>query len=163
MTSFYGPHNPITGRTVLYWVIAFFVIIFAANGVFVYFALSSWPGLSTDNAYEKGLRYNATLAEGAAQQKLGWRSSVVAPKGQKLEVRFSGSDGNPLPGLEVTAAMVRPSHEGYDVSVKLRSVEPGLYVAPVTLGLKGHWMVEVNATNEAGDRYKMIHEIDIAP
>ncbi|MBT3306984.1 MAG: nitrogen fixation protein FixH, partial [Alphaproteobacteria bacterium] len=51
----------ITGRMVLIWLLAFFGTIFAVNAVLVFFALSSWPGLTTDKAYEEGIAYNRTL------------------------------------------------------------------------------------------------------
>lgn len=163
MASFYGPDNPVTGKSVLSWVIAFFVVIFAANAAFVYFALSSWPGLSTENAYELGLRHNNTLAAGETQRKLGWRSGVALVKGNQIQVRFSDRSRAPLAGLKVSVTMIRPSHEGHDVAVDLTEVAPGLYTAPVNLALKGHWMVEVRASDQADNRYKLIHEIDIAP
>ena len=41
----------ITGRMVLVGLLTFFGVVFAVNGVFVYFALDSWPGLTTEAAY----------------------------------------------------------------------------------------------------------------
>ena len=47
--------RPLTGKTVLIGFLAFFGLIFAVNGAFVYFALDSWPGLRYDSAAEAGL------------------------------------------------------------------------------------------------------------
>ena len=67
--------RPWTGRTVLTALLITFGIVFAVNGVFVYFAVSTWPGLSQSDAYEKGLRYNevirAALAQPEAQRRYG--------------------------------------------------------------------------------------------
>ena len=57
----------ITGWTVFYGMVAFFGVIIAVNLTFVYFALDSWPGLTTQHAYEEGIAYNKTLEQAAAQ------------------------------------------------------------------------------------------------
>ena len=57
----------ITGRMVLVGLLTLFGVVFAVNGVFVYFALDSWPGLATEAAYEQGLAHDQSLAEAAAR------------------------------------------------------------------------------------------------
>jgi len=39
--------RPITGRMVLFGLVAFFGVVFAVNGTLIYFAIDSWSGLST--------------------------------------------------------------------------------------------------------------------
>ncbi|MHA1599926.1 MAG: FixH family protein, partial [Alphaproteobacteria bacterium] len=45
----------LTGRHVLIMVLAFFGLVIAANVIFVVLAWQSWSGLSTDDAYRRGL------------------------------------------------------------------------------------------------------------
>ena len=92
----------ITGWTVFYGMVAFFGVIIAVNLTFVYFALDSWPGLTTQHAYEEGIAYNKTLEQAAAQNEMGWTSRVALgapmPKGGRvLGVIMQGPDG-PLTG-----------------------------------------------------------------
>ncbi len=39
--------RPITGRAVLFGLLAFFGVVFAVNGALIFFALDSWSGLTT--------------------------------------------------------------------------------------------------------------------
>ena len=57
--------NEIRGRHVLIGFIVFFGLIFLVNGVFLYYALTTFGGGETSNPYRKGLHYNETLAEAA--------------------------------------------------------------------------------------------------
>ena len=58
----------ITGRQVLFGILGFFGVVFAANGAFIFFALDSFTGLATDSPYQRGIEYNQTLAAAAEQR-----------------------------------------------------------------------------------------------
>ncbi|MEZ5776152.1 MAG: FixH family protein [Hyphomicrobiaceae bacterium] len=68
----------LTGRHVLMMLIAFFGVIFAVNGVFLYAAISTFDGTDTSSAYQKGIDYNTTIAESEEQARRGWKG-VVSP------------------------------------------------------------------------------------
>lgn len=155
--AFFNEENPVTGRTVLWWMFSFFGVIFIANFFFIYFALTSWTGLSTENAYEKGVRYNQTLARGQAQKNLGWQSSVVFDGQGPLKVTLVDKRGKALTGLSVHALLIRPVIEGSDQKIKLREVASGLYQAPVRFTHKGRWQVEVIVE----DRYRLRHDLEV--
>ena len=53
----------------------------AVNGVFTYFALESFGGLETEQAYLKGLDYNRTLEAAAAQRERGWQVELEQEPG----------------------------------------------------------------------------------
>ena len=57
-------------RWIPWAIVACFAVVFAVNGGFVYFALSSWPGLTVDHAYSDGLAYNTVIDEAAKEAKL---------------------------------------------------------------------------------------------
>lgn len=52
-----------TGRIVLWALLAFFGVLASVNAFFVYTAVTTNTGVVTENAYEKGLRYNEILKE----------------------------------------------------------------------------------------------------
>ncbi|MBT5940675.1 MAG: FixH family protein [Rhodospirillaceae bacterium] len=155
--AFYNDKNPVTGRSVLWWVISFFMVIFIANFFFIYFALTTWTGLSTENAYEKGVRYNETLDQGAQQKKLGWQSRVVLTKTGQLRISMLDRAGQPLTGLAVKANLIRPVIEGSDQQITLRETTPGIYQAAVRLSHLGRWRVEV----VIGEQYRLRHDIEL--
>ena len=74
-----GP-RPVTGYTVLAWMVGFFAVIFAANGVFIYLAAGSFPGLEVSSAYKAGQEYNGEIAAAAAQSARGWNVSASAQR-----------------------------------------------------------------------------------
>jgi len=56
--------------------LAGFLVVIVANATMAGFAFSSWTGIATEDAYRKGLAYNATLhaaraGRGAATQRAG--------------------------------------------------------------------------------------------
>ena len=65
------------GRHVLMALIAFFGIMLIANGIFVYFAVATFSGGDTSNAYRKGLNYNETLAAAERQAARGWQTQLA--------------------------------------------------------------------------------------
>ena len=87
----------ITGRSVLFGMLAFFGVVFAVNGALIYFAVESWSGLSTERPFEAGRDHDRTLAQAEVQAALGWRSAVVLAPGtagnRAVEVTLTGRDG----------------------------------------------------------------------
>ncbi|GEM_PF-1478884 len=51
------------GRIVFWALIAFFAVVASVDAFFVYKALSTNTGVVSENAYERGLRYNDIINE----------------------------------------------------------------------------------------------------
>lgn len=119
-----------------------FAVVFAANAIMVTFAMSSWTGLDTRDAYRKGLAYNSTLAAERRQAALGWRGAAVWRDG-RLTVNMTDGHGEPLTAATIRADFIRPTVEGHDVSIDLREIGGGRYAAAVALPLDGLWDVRV--------------------
>lgn len=159
--------RPITGRKVLIGFLAFFGVIFAVNGVFVYFALDSWPGLRFEKSYERGLNYNRVLSEAETQAALEWSSRVSAfPNGSGgylLSVRLSGTNGEAVVAQSVEIQLSRPTHDRNDATLELKRAVTGAYEAAHRFPSPGRWHAEVRAAGSDGETYKMIHDIIIEP
>ncbi len=156
----------ITGRMVLLGLFTFFGVVFAVNGALVYFAMDSWPGLSTENAYEQGRDYNQTLADEAAQSSLGWTSDITLSKnmdGHVMRVVFTDANGTPLDGLQVRATFSRPVGAENIVNITLPETAIGEYSSPVTLPLAGRWHAFVEAGTGETVRYHMRYEVTVTP
>jgi nitrogen fixation protein FixH len=133
----------------LYWLVGGFAIVLAVNGLFVYLALASWNGLVTDNAYERGLAYNRTLAQVRAEAARGWRIEIDYAEGMAA-VRVRDAEGRALNGLDVEVRFVRPTHEGYDSTIALAGRGEGRYAAAAPLPLPGQWDMLVVARDREG-------------
>lgn len=151
--------KPITGRTVLYGMLAFFGVIIAVNAAFVYFALSTWPGLSTNQAYEDGLAYNKTLADAERQRGLGWRTRLDLNIDGQLSARFFDKSGAMIGGLSPTVRLLRPTHEGEDRDIILKEAVPGVYSAPVIDLAAGRWKAELKVYKDGKILFFIVHEL----
>ena len=157
--------GPITGRKFFSWMVVFFGVIAGVNALFIYFALDTWPGLTTGRAYEEGLSYNKVLDTAEAQNALRWRSQAylggVTPKGRVLSITIIGPRG-PVDGLEVSAELTRPVGEGTRIPVTLTPDGPGQYIALVRLPALGRWRLELAAIRDSETSYRMIHDLTLA-
>lgn len=130
-----------------------FAVIIIANSVLVIFSITSWTGLETEDAYNKGLSYNKVLEAAQAQNARGWSTDVDYAAGH-LVIRVVDRDGQGIGGLAMQATLIRPTHEGFDQSILLQASEPGRYVAALALPLAGNWDVRVQATGVGDPWYQ---------
>ena len=63
-------------RWIPWAIVGCFVVVAAMNGGLAYLALESDPGLVSEHPFELGNGYNRVLAEGAAEDALGWRGAA---------------------------------------------------------------------------------------
>ena len=139
----------ITGKHVLVMLLAFFGVMLVVNAVFVYFATSTFSGLSTEDAYRKGVHYNDSLAEFRAQQTAGWSASVEVA-GETVRLTIRDGDGRPVDGLEIRAHLGRPATQAMDRQLAFTGEGEGLYVAETGGLAAGQWQLNVDAF-AAGD------------
>ena len=157
--------NEIRGRHVLIGMVAFFGLIFLANGIFLYYALTTFGGGEKGSHYRSGLRYNETLAEAAraAERGLEGRLSYDAQAG-RLALALHDKGGEPVAGLHLAANVGRPATDREDLSAKFRDIGSGHYVAELTLA-PGQWVVELHSDelSRAGDRTYRLKQRVIVP
>jgi nitrogen fixation protein FixH len=129
--------------------VLFFAVVFAVNGVFVYLAVGSNPGIVTEEPYEKGLAFNKTLEKAERQAALGWSGDIAASEVDG-DLIFSLKDkaGKPVAGASVRAEFTRPAQGGVDFSLTLAEGKKGTYQAAIHAPLKGAWTVRVFAEKE---------------
>jgi nitrogen fixation protein FixH len=109
--------NEIRGRHVLIGMIAFFGLIFLVNGIFLYYALTTFGGGEKGSPYRSGLRYNETLAEAerAAERGLEGRLSYD-PQAGRFSLALRDKSGEPVAGLHLAANVGRPATDREDLS-----------------------------------------------
>lgn len=149
---------PLTGRHVLAMIVTFFLVIFAVNGVFVYVSLQSHPGVTSDDAYRKGLDHNTTLDHADRQNARGWTVRVAAVDG-RVELRLAGRTGAALTGLSVRGEARRPVHDRSDTALSLRETAPGLYNAVGTKLSPGRWELVLTATGDGLPAYRIEYSV----
>jgi nitrogen fixation protein FixH len=143
-TSSAAPHRakPLTGRTVLLWLVTFFGLVLGANTVLIRAATSSFGGVETESAYKAGLSFSRDLAEAAAQDARGWRVDATVASGGAgqavVTVTARDAAGAHLTGLASAVRFTHLSDRRRDASLVLSEVEPGLYRGEAAVGA-GAW------------------------
>jgi nitrogen fixation protein FixH len=156
--------RPVTGRTVLYWLAGFFSAMLIANAFFVYFALSSFPGVVTEQAYEDGLAYNGKIAASRAQVELNWDVAGKvwrdADGNAQITVTARDAAGAPLAGLSVGASLLRPASPEPARDAVLYEGEAGTYRAELTGIAPGRWILDLVAeTGRDGEAFRSRNRI----
>ena len=135
------------GRHVLYWMLAFFGVIFAVNGVFLYQAITSFPGEDVKKSYVQGLQYNQTLAARAAQTELGWRAEAGLD-GNIIIFRLADHAGTPISGRPIIAELRRTTSQAEDKVLTFTPREAGEYAAAHDLE-PGLWQLRIKVLDHA--------------
>jgi nitrogen fixation protein FixH len=150
--------RPLTGRKVLAYFVGFFSVIFGANLIMVFFAISTFSGVETDDAYRKGRDYNEALAEAAEQQALGWTVQINAQLGDGRVVTCTAilldEKGQGVSDLKIEAIFRRPTRKGIDRSVALTELERGSYSGRIELPAEGNWEIRIDAIGPDGERFR---------
>lgn len=133
----------LTGFHVLFYLLGFFGLMFAVNGIFLYSAITSFPGEDIPKSYVQGLNYNETLAQRAAQAELGWQGAVGIEYGELVFV-LEDAEGHPVSGYEAEAVLRRAATTTADLQLQLNPRSVGTYAAETGALDKGRWSVTIN-------------------
>jgi nitrogen fixation protein FixH len=145
--------RPLTGRTVLICLIAFFAVVATVNGIMVRAALTTFGGVETASAYQAGRAFEHEIEVARAQDARRWqvKANVRRTGGAaQVEIDARGADGKPLTGLVATAALHRPTDARADHVVPLAESAPGRFVGGAETA-PGQWDVLIDLTRD-GER-----------
>lgn len=147
-----GP-RPLTGRTVLVYLLAFFGVVFAANLAMIKLAVDTLPGTDVDSAYAASLAYNTEIQASHDQDARGWRivGQVERNGDGAAAVKVEARDARnvPLTGLVFAARLSRPTDKRSDRAVTLSEREAGIYRGQAVDVAPGQWDLVLEAMNGA--------------
>ncbi len=142
--------------------VGFFAVVFAVNGIMIYFALTTFSGLDRRDAYKRGQAYNEILAEARAQEALGWTAVVdnepVDEAVGRLRVVVADAAERPIYDADVRALVKRPTNAHLDFETWLVPVGGGGYAAELDWPAPGIWDVLVTV-QQGGNRYQVEERI----
>lgn len=128
-------------------IIAFFTVIFMANGFLIYLAVSGFEGLEEEDYYEKGLNLNDAIQQ---ERRLGWKIELSFTDDLKIDaannakVVIFDKTGIPLGGAKVKMVLRRPATNRFDKEFEM--ITSGYaYHGAVILPLNGMWDISVKA------------------
>ena len=139
--------RPLTGRAVLYWVIGFFAVIIAINGIFIFYSITTFRGEDEQKPYLQEIAFNDTLARRAEQKRLGWTADITAHRlasgSIAVDVDLRGAQGGPQAGQMLRGMLRHPTDENRDRDLMLAEVAPGRYRTETRTIAPGRWDVIV--------------------
>jgi nitrogen fixation protein FixH len=142
----------LTGWRVLLYLVAFFGVVMAANGLMVYEAVSTMTGVDTDSAYQAGRMFERDVAMAKAQESRHWRVVAhVTPllSGSQIEITARDEAGRPLTGMQASAAFQRPTDRHLDHDIALVEDSPGKFHGNAEI-MAGQWelVIEISRNGE---------------
>jgi nitrogen fixation protein FixH len=128
------------------------LLVVAVNGGLVFFAAKSWPGLTTDHAYNEGIAYNRVIDQEEKEAKLGWHLDIafhpVPAVGGKVEITLRDAGGAPVDGATVTGEIIRPVEQMAQIPVEFVAQGQGMYIASVSVPRAGQWDIYLSAKRD---------------
>jgi nitrogen fixation protein FixH len=143
------PPRIITGRTVLFYLLGFFGVIFAMNIVMVRVALSSFSGVETESAYKAGLSFKNDVAAAHAQDARHWSVDASLQQGQTNRVVITARDdkASAIAGLKPEVRLAHPTDKRRDVPLEFIELTPGQFQS-LTPMPKGQWDLVIGLKRE---------------
>jgi nitrogen fixation protein FixH len=151
--------NPLKKSKIPYIFFAFFGVILVVNIFYIYLSKTTWRGLATEDSYQKGLNYNQTIKQVAAQKELGWKLKIKIqpllrktleknePRKINLVIQLEDKNLQVINDATISVEFKRPTQEGFDFSQNI-NFSNGVYQAEITFPLKGQWDFVVLATKD---------------
>ena len=143
------PRKPLTGWTVLLYLVGFFAVVMSVNGIMAYAALSTMSGTDTDSAYQAGRMFEQDVAMAKAQDARHWRVdakiTTMAGEEKRLDVVARDAADRPLSGVALSAVFERPTDRHLDYSVTIAEDGPGHFHGSAAVA-PGQWDLIIELT-----------------
>ncbi len=144
----------LTGRAVLFCLFGYFGLVFAANGVLVFFASSTFGGLETGSSYKAGLQFKQEMQSAERQTALHWkvegRLTRDAAGQAVLDISVRDDKGLAVAGLSGAARLAHPATSRLDHAVALEASGAGA-LHGITAAQPGQWELILDL-DRGGDR-----------
>lgn len=138
----------LTGRTFLLIIVSMFAVIIGVNLTLAFKAVSTFPGLETDNSYVVSQQFQK---DRAAQNALAWDVSVQIEDGDLL-LAIRDAEGRQVRPMELKAVFGRATHVQDDQVLEFRTTADG-FVAPVVAD-DGNWNLRLTALTVDGVEFR---------
>ncbi|MDI4665360.1 FixH family protein [Xanthobacter autotrophicus] len=150
------PRRPreLTGRAVLFTLLAFFGVVMGVNFLMARLAVSTFAGVETESSYKAGLAFSAEHRAAEKQAARHWSVNVeLASPGNDARVvtiRVLDATGAPLSQLAPDGRFSHPTDARRDVGLDLKPLGDGRYRATAAAG-PGQWDLVIDFA-QGGER-----------
>lgn len=158
-------NSPWRNPWIIGW-ISLVVVVLLANAVMALLAVSTNPGLVTDEYYSAGRTLEQTILSRRAK-RAEHEIAVNVPQelytGVPATFRVVGVDkaGVPVKAERVVFQAYRPSDKGADFELPMQPEGAGRFRADVAFPLKGIWDIVVSF-HQQDDEFHTAHRVNVA-
>lgn len=136
--------KPLTGRKVLFMLLAFFGIVIGVNVTMMDLAISTLPGTEVDSPYSAGLAYEKEIMAAHDQSARNWQVNAHIQRGgdgsATLQVEARDAGGRPVTGLKFQGRLERPTDKRADLPpLELGETRTGIYRGSAPAVASGQW------------------------
>ena len=135
--------KPLTGRKVLFMLVAFFGVVIGVNLVMMRLAIQTLPGTEVDSAYSASLAYGKEIVAAHDQNVRKWKVDAHVERsgqgGATLQIEARDNNGRPMSGLKFQGRFERPTDRRADLPVTLAEVGIGIYRGSALAIAPGQW------------------------
>lgn len=131
----------LSGRTVLFSLIAFFAVVAGVNGIMITAAIKTFGGVETESSYKAGLAFAREIAAADAQEARHWRVRAnVVRSGDTARVEVTARDAGDQPLRDVTALvrLAHPTDRRLDQTVEMTADGAGRFQGAAAF-VAGQW------------------------
>ena len=150
--------KPLTGRKVLFMLVAFFGVVIGINMVMMKLAILTLPGTDVDSAYSASLAYEKDIAAAHDQNARNWKVAALlrrdADGRTTLQVEARDDSGKAMSGLKFQGRLEHPTDRRADTPVLLAETGIGVYSGSAEQIASGQWDLVLEAA-AAGQRLFM--------
>jgi nitrogen fixation protein FixH len=135
--------RPLTGRMVLFYLVAFFATVIGVNMVMMKFAIDTLSGTEVDSAYRASLAYENEISAARDQNRRNWKVDAHVERradgAAMVQLDARDADGAPLSGLKFSGRLERPTDKRVDRAVELAEFGIGVYRGNASGVMPGQW------------------------
>jgi nitrogen fixation protein FixH len=154
--------RPWTGLTVLLTLLGFFGVVFAANGIMIYAALSTLTGVDTASAYQAGRMFEHDVAMARAQDARHWqvdaKVTAAADGARRVFIVARDASGRPLGDVAVAATFERPTDRRLDRDVAVTKDSPGNFHGSADIAA-GQWDLVIALSRDGNEMFRSRNRI----
>ena len=155
MNRAYASSKPLTGRFVLFTLLAFFGVVFAVNFLMMKLAIDTLPGTEVDSAYSASLGYGKEILAARDQVMRNWHIDAHVQRGADggatLQLEARDKTGAPISGVKFQGRLERPTDRRADRPIELAEVGIGIYRGTALSVPAGQWDLVIEG-DAAGKR-----------
>jgi len=135
--------KPLTGRKVLFMLLAFFGVVIGVNLTMMKLAMLTLPGTEVDSAYSASLAYENEISAAHDQDARNWKVDAHIQRapdgGATLQVEARDNSGKPMSGLKFQGRFERPTDRRADQPIALAETGIGIYSGSAAVIAPGQW------------------------